>query len=161
MKKLLAYLDLQSHILYKKKGQVQGSLEIVYSLQEELKEITGMDEVTLQPAAGAHGEWTALMIFKAYHLDNGEGHRDEVIVPDSAHGTNPASASFAGFKAVTVKSNERGEVDIEDLKRVVNENTAAIMLTNPNTLGIFEKTSWKSVKLYMKQADYYTMTVQT
>lgn len=128
----------ESHPL-QEEGQVQGSLEIVYSLQEELKEITGMDEVTLQPAAGAHGEWTALMIFKAYHLDNGEGHRDEVIVPDSAHGTNPASASFAGFKAVTVKSNERGEVDIEDLKRVVNENTAAIMLTNPNTLGIFEK----------------------
>ena len=128
----------ESHPL-QEEGQVQGSLEIVYSLQEELKEITGMDEVTLQPAAGAHGEWTALMIFKAYHLDNGEGHRDEVIVPDSAHGTNPASASFAGFKAVTVKSNERGEVDIEDLKRVVNENTAAIMLTNPNTLGISEK----------------------
>ncbi len=128
----------ESHPL-QEEGQVQGSLEIVYSLQEELKEITGIDEVTLQPAAGAHGEWTALMIFKAYHLDNGEGHRDEVIVPDSAHGTNPASASFAGFKAVTVKSNERGEVDIEDLKRVVNENTAAIMLTNPNTLGIFEK----------------------
>ncbi|MCH4382610.1 aminomethyl-transferring glycine dehydrogenase subunit GcvPB [Staphylococcus haemolyticus] len=128
----------ESHPLQEEE-QVQGSLEIVYSLQEELKEITGMDEVTLQPAAGAHGEWTALMIFKAYHLDNGEGHRDEVIVPDSAHGTNPASASFAGFKAVTVKSNERGEVDIEDLKRVVNENTAAIMLTNPNTLGIFEK----------------------
>ena len=101
------------------------------------------------------------MIFKAYHLDNGEGHRDEVIVPDSTHGTNPASASFVGFKVITVKSNERGEVDIEDLKRVVNENTVAIMLTNPNTLGIFEKTSWKSVKLYMKQADYYTMTVQT
>ena len=128
----------ESHPL-QEEGQVQGSLEIVYSLQEELKEITGMDEVTLQPAAGAHGEWTVLMIFKAYHLDNGEGHRDEVIVPDSAHGTNPASASFAGFKAVTVKSNERGEVDIEDLKRVVNENTVAIMLTNPNTLGIFEK----------------------
>lgn len=128
----------ESHPL-QEEDQVQGSLEVVYSLQEELKEITGMDEVTLQPAAGAHGEWTALMIFKAYHLDNGEGHRDEVIVPDSAHGTNPASASFAGFKAVTVKSNERGEVDIEDLKRVVNENTAAIMLTNPNTLGIFEK----------------------
>lgn len=128
----------ESHPLQEEE-QVQGSLEIVYSLQEELKEITGMDKVTLQPAAGAHGEWTALMIFKAYHLDNGEGHRDEVIVPDSAHGTNPASASFAGFKAVTVKSNERGEVDIEDLKRVVNENTAAIMLTNPNTLGIFEK----------------------
>ncbi|MCI2947612.1 glycine cleavage system P protein (glycine dehydrogenase) subunit 2 [Staphylococcus caledonicus] len=128
----------ESHPLQEEE-QVQGSLEIIYSLQEELKEITGMDEVTLQPAAGAHGEWTALMIFKAYHIKNGESHRDEVIVPDSAHGTNPASASFAGFKAVTVKSNERGEVDIEDLKRVVNENTAAIMLTNPNTLGIFEK----------------------
>ena len=128
----------ESHPLQEEE-QVQGSLEIIYNLQEELKEITGMDEVTLQPAAGAHGEWTALMIFKAYHIKNGEGHRNEVIVPDSAHGTNPASASFAGFKSVTVKSNERGEVDIEDLKRVVNENTAAIMLTNPNTLGIFEK----------------------
>ncbi|MDS0980702.1 aminomethyl-transferring glycine dehydrogenase subunit GcvPB [Staphylococcus hominis] len=128
----------ESHPLQEEE-QIQGSLEIIYSLQEELKEITGMDEVTLQPAAGAHGEWTALMIFKAYHIKNGESHRNEVIVPDSAHGTNPASASFAGFKSVTVKSNERGEVDIEDLKRVVNENTAAIMLTNPNTLGIFEK----------------------
>ena len=128
----------ESHPLQEEE-QIQCSLEIIYSLQEELKEITGMDEVTLQPAAGAHGEWTALMIFKAYHIKNGEEHRNEVIVPDSAHGTNPASASFAGFKSVTVKSNERGEVDIEDLKRVVNENTAAIMLTNPNTLGIFEK----------------------
>ena len=72
-------------------------------------------------------------------MKNGQSHRDEVIVPDSAHGTNPASASFAGFKSVTVKSNQRGEVDIEDLKRVVNDNTAAIMLTNPNTLGIFEQ----------------------
>ncbi|MDU4450417.1 MAG: aminomethyl-transferring glycine dehydrogenase subunit GcvPB, partial [Staphylococcus lugdunensis] len=88
----------ESHPL-QDEDQVQGSLEIIYSLQEELKEITGMDEVTLQPAAGAHGEWTALMIFKAYHQKNGEGHRDEVIVPDSAHGTNPASASFAGFKS--------------------------------------------------------------
>lgn len=128
----------ESHPLQEEE-HVQGSLEIIYSLQEELKEITGMDEVTLQPAAGAHGEWTALMIFKAYHEKNGQSHRDEVIVPDSSHGTNPASASFAGFKSVTVKSNQRGEVDIEDLKRVVNDNTAAIMLTNPNTLGIFEQ----------------------
>ena len=128
----------ESHPLQEEE-HVQGSLEIIYSLQEELKEITGMDEVTLQPAAGAHGEWTALMIFKAYHEKNGQSHRDEVIVPDSAHGTNPASASFAGFKSVTVKSNQCGEVDIEDLKRVVNDNTAAIMLTNPNTLGIFEQ----------------------
>ena len=149
----------ESHPL-QDEDQVQGSLEIIYSLQEELKEITGMDEVTLQPAAGAHGEWTALMIFKAYHENNGEGHRDEVIVPDSAHGTNPASASFAGFKSVTVKSNERGEVDIDDLKRVVNENTAAIMLTNPNTLGIFEKTLWKSVKSSIILVVYYIMMVR-
>ncbi|SUM33222.1 glycine dehydrogenase [decarboxylating] subunit 2(fragment 1) [Staphylococcus gallinarum] len=86
----------ESHPL-QDESQIQGSLEIIHSLQEELKEITGMDEVTLQPAAGAHGEWTALMIFKAYHQKNGESHRDEVIVPDSAHGTNPASAAFAGF----------------------------------------------------------------
>ncbi|EGQ3032712.1 aminomethyl-transferring glycine dehydrogenase subunit GcvPB [Staphylococcus pseudintermedius] len=118
--------------------QIQGALEIIYSLQEELKEITGMDEISLQPAAGAHGEWTALMIFKAYHLQNGDAERDEVIVPDSAHGTNPASAAFAGFKSVTVKSNEKGEVDIDHLKEVVSDKTAAIMLTNPNTLGIFE-----------------------
>lgn len=118
--------------------QVQGALEIIYSLQEELKEITGMDEISLQPAAGAHGEWTALMIFKAYHLQNGDTERDEVIVPDSAHGTNPASAAFAGFKAVTVKSNDKGEVDIDHLREVVSDKTAAIMLTNPNTLGIFE-----------------------
>lgn len=118
--------------------QIQGSLEIIYSLQEELKEITGMDEITLQPAAGAHGEWTALMVFKAYHLKNGDTQRDEVIVPDSAHGTNPASAHFAGFKSVTVKSNEKGEVDIDHLKELVGDKTAAIMLTNPNTLGIFE-----------------------
>ncbi len=97
-----------------------------------------MDEATLQPAAGAHGEWTALMIFKAYHENNGEGHRDEVIVPDSAHGTILASASFAGFKSVTVKSNERGEVDIDDFKRVVNESSS-YYVNDPNTLGIFEK----------------------
>lgn len=127
----------ESHPL-QDESQVQGSLEIIYSLQEELKEITGMDEISLQPAAGAHGEWTALMIFKAYHLNNGDTERDEVIVPDSAHGTNPASAAFAGFKSVTVKSNEKGEVDIDHLKEVVSEKTAAIMLTNPNTLGIFE-----------------------
>lgn len=127
----------ESHPL-QDEDQVQGSLEIVHSLQEELKEITGMDEISLQPAAGAHGEWTALMIFKEYHLNNGDTQRDEVIVPDSAHGTNPASAAFAGFKAVTVKSNEKGEVDIDHLKELVGEKTAAIMLTNPNTLGIFE-----------------------
>lgn len=118
---------------------IQGSLEVIYDLQEHLKEITGMDEVTLQPAAGAHGEWTALMMIRAFHEANGDHNRTKVIVPDSAHGTNPASATVAGFETVTVKSNEFGLVDIEDLKRVVGPDTAAIMLTNPNTLGLFEE----------------------
>ena len=92
----------------------------------------------LQPAAGSQGEWTALMMIKAFHEANGDHHRNEVIVPDSAHGTNPASAAIAGFKVVEVKSNENGLVDVEDLKRVVDEDTAAFMLTNPNTLGLFD-----------------------
>lgn len=118
---------------------VQGAMELMYDLQEHLIEITGMDEVTLQPAAGAHGEWTALMMIRAYHLANGDTQRTKVIVPDSAHGTNPASATVAGFDTITVKSDENGLVDLEDLKRVVGEDTAALMLTNPNTLGLFEE----------------------
>ena len=118
---------------------VQGAMELMYDLQEHLKEITGMDEVTLQPAAGAHGEWTGLMMIRAFHEANGDTKRTKVIVPDSAHGTNPASATVAGFETVTVKSNEHGLVDLEDLKRVVGEDTAALMLTNPNTLGLFEE----------------------
>lgn len=118
---------------------VQGALELMYDLQQHLVEITGMDEVTLQPAAGAHGEWTGLMLIRAYHEANGDMHRTKVIVPDSAHGTNPASATVAGLETITVKSNEHGLVDLEDLKRVVGEDTAALMLTNPNTLGLFEE----------------------
>jgi len=118
---------------------VQGALELLYDLQESLKEITGMDEVTLQPAAGAHGEWTGLMMIRAYHENNGDFGRTKVIVPDSAHGTNPASATVAGLETITVKSNEQGLVDLEDLKRVVGSDTAALMLTNPNTLGLFEE----------------------
>ncbi|WP_173916168.1 aminomethyl-transferring glycine dehydrogenase subunit GcvPB [Halobacillus sp. Marseille-Q1614] len=118
---------------------VQGALGLMYDLQESLTEITGMDTVTLQPAAGAHGEWTGLMMIRAYHEANGDYNRTKVIVPDSAHGTNPASATVAGFEAVTVKSDERGLVDLEDLKRVVDDQTAALMLTNPNTLGLFEE----------------------
>lgn len=118
---------------------VQGALELMYDLQESLKEITGMDEVTLQPAAGAHGEWTGLMMIRAYHENNGDFGRTKVIVPDSAHGTNPASATVAGLETITVKSNEQGLVDLEDLKRVVGNDTAALMLTNPNTLGLFEE----------------------
>lgn len=120
-------------------SSVQGALELMYDLMEHLKEITGMDEVTLQPAAGAHGEWTGLMLIRAYHEANGDFHKTKVIIPDSAHGTNPASATVAGFETITVKSNEFGLVDIDDLKRVVGSDTAALMLTNPNTLGLFEE----------------------
>ncbi len=118
---------------------VQGCLALMHDLQEQLKEITGMDAVTLQPAAGAHGEWTGLMMIRAFHEANGDHHKNKVIIPDSAHGTNPASASVAGFETITVKSNEHGLVDIEDLKRVAGPDTAALMLTNPNTLGLFEE----------------------
>ncbi|MFY0757612.1 aminomethyl-transferring glycine dehydrogenase subunit GcvPB [Metabacillus dongyingensis] len=126
---------------------VQGALELMYDLQEHLIEITGMDEVTLQPAAGAHGEWTGLMMIRAYHESNNDFNRTKVIVPDSAHGTNPASATVAGFETVTVKSNEQGLVDLEDLKRVVGEDTAALMLTNPNTLGLFEENILEMAKI--------------
>ncbi|PIC65307.1 glycine dehydrogenase (aminomethyl-transferring) [Sporosarcina sp. P13] len=118
---------------------VQGALEVAYDLQEHLAEITGMPQVTLQPAAGAHGEWTALMMIRAFHEANGDTQRTKVLVPDSAHGTNPASATVAGFDTVTVKSNDNGLVDLEDLKAKVGPDTAALMLTNPNTLGLFEE----------------------
>lgn len=120
-------------------SSIQGALELMYDLQEHLIEITGMDEVTLQPAAGAHGEWTGLMMIRAYHEANGDDKRTKVIVPDSAHGTNPASATVAGFETITVKSDENGLVDLDDLRNVVGEDTAALMLTNPNTLGLFEE----------------------
>ena len=123
---------------YQPAETVQGALELLYNLQEELAVITGMDAVTVQPAAGAQGEWTGLMMVKAYHEQKGED-RKEVLVPDSAHGTNPASASVAGYTAVTIPSNADGLVDLEELKKRVNSNTAALMLTNPNTLGLFEK----------------------
>lgn len=123
---------------YQPEEQVQGSLKMLYSLQTALAEITGMDEVTLQPAAGAHGEWTGLMMIRAYHEANGDKKRTKVVVPDSAHGTNPASATVAGFESVTVRTNEAGLVDLDHLREVVNEETAALMLTNPNTLGLFE-----------------------
>lgn len=120
-------------------SSVQGALELMYDLQEHLKEITGMDEVTLQPAAGAHGEWTGLMMIRAYHEANGDTNRTKVIVPDSAHGTNPASATVAGLETVTVRSGEDGLVDLDHLKELVGPDTAALMLTNPNTLGLFEE----------------------
>lgn len=116
----------------------QGSLKLMYNLQQALLEITGMDAITLQPSAGAHGEMTGMMIIKKYFDSIGEN-RTKVIIPDSAHGTNPASAKMSGFDIVEIKSNSKGQVDIESLKAVLDKDVAAIMMTNPNTLGIFEE----------------------
>ena len=116
----------------------QGTLKILYDIGEYLKKISGMDKVTLQPAAGAHGELTSLLVIRAYHTSKGNP-RKKVIVPDSAHGTNPASSALAGYEVIEVRSNKRGMVDCEHLKDLMNEDVAAIMLTNPNTLGIFEE----------------------
>lgn len=116
----------------------QGALKLMYDLQTTLLKITGMDAITLKPSAGAHGEMTGMMIIKKYFDSIGEK-RTKVIIPDSAHGTNPASAKMAGFDIVEIKSNEKGQVDIDSLKAVLNEDVAAIMMTNPNTLGIFEE----------------------
>ena len=124
----------------------QGALELMYKLQEALKTVTGMDAVTLQPAAGAHGELTGMMVIKKYFEANGEN-RKKVIIPDSAHGTNPASAHLCGFDIVPVKSNEKGQVDIEALKELLDSDVAGIMMTNPNTLGIYEENVLEISKL--------------
>jgi len=124
---------------YQQEDCVQGALQLMYELDKSLCEIAGMDKMSLQPAAGAHGELTGIMVIKAYHEKNGDFKRDKIIVPDSAHGTNPATAAMAGYKIIEIKSNKHGLVDVEALKAVVGEDTAGLMLTNPNTLGIFEK----------------------
>lgn len=125
----------------------QGIFEILYELEEGLKEITGMDRFTLQPAAGAHGELTGMMLVRAYHASRSETKRTKVLVPDSSHGTNPASAALFGYHVVEVKSDSRGRVDLEDLKRHLDEHVACLMLTNPNTLGLFEKNILEITKL--------------
>jgi len=125
---------------YQDERTVQGILEIMYRLSRWLAEITGTHQVSLQPAAGAHGEFLGTLIMRAYHKLNDElEKRTELIVPDSAHGTNPASGAMGGFKVVVVPSDEDGCVDLEALRAAVSERTAGLMLTNPNTLGIFEK----------------------
>lgn len=125
---------------YQDEDTVQGMLEVLHRLERWLAEITGTNEVCLQPAAGAHGEFLGTLIMYAYHKLNGEiGNRKEIIVPDSAHGTNPASAAMGGFQVVIIPSDKEGCVNIEVLKEAVSEHTAGLMLTNPNTLGIFER----------------------
>ena len=119
-------------------SQVQGLLAIYFEMQEMLALCSGMDSVTLQPVAGAQGEFTAIRCIQEYHRSQGQGHRDKVIVPDSAHGTNPASASMCGYQIIEIPSGEDGRLDLDALRAAVGEDTAAMMITNPSTLGLFE-----------------------
>ena len=124
---------------YQQTESSQGCLKLLYDMDRMLSEITGMERFSLQPAAGAHGELTGLMIIKAWHQSRGDSGRRKIIIPDSAHGTNPASAAVAGFEVAEVRSNARGGVDIEALRAMVGPDTAGLMLTNPNTLGLFDE----------------------
>jgi glycine dehydrogenase subunit 2 len=123
---------------YQDEDSVQGALSLMWRLEQALSAVVGVDRVTLQPAAGAHGEWTALKMIKAYHQSRGEA-RTEVLVPDSAHGTNPASAALSGFHVVEVKSGPDGRISLADLESKLSPRVAALMMTNPNTLGLFER----------------------
>jgi glycine dehydrogenase subunit 2 len=124
---------------YQNERDCQGALELIYNLERLLCEITGMARFTFQPSAGAHGELTGLLMIRAYHNLAKDNKRYKVIIPDSAHGTNPATASMCGYKVVTVESNPDGLVDVDKLRKVVDTHTAAMMLTCPNTLGLFEE----------------------
>ena len=119
--------------------QAQGALQLLWELERQLAEISGMERVTFQPAAGAHGELTGLLMIRAYFESRGERQRTKVVVPDSAHGTNPATAAMVGYQVITVKSDSRGNMDVDALRAAMDETVAAIMLTNPNTLGLFEE----------------------
>ncbi|MFA5478720.1 MAG: aminomethyl-transferring glycine dehydrogenase subunit GcvPB [Candidatus Muiribacteriota bacterium] len=140
---------LNTHPYFDEK-HTQGNLELMYELGEYLKDITGMDAVTLQPVAGAHGEMTGLHIIRKYHEKKGNTHKNIIIMPDSAHGTNPASAALAGFKVVEIPSDEHGCIDIEKLEKVVDENTAGFMVTNPNTLGLYDRNIMKISEIFHK-----------
>jgi glycine dehydrogenase subunit 2 len=127
---------------YQDEEMVQGALYLMYHLQEFLKEIGGFGAVSLQPAAGAHGELTGVLIMRAYHLDRGDDQRDVILVPDSAHGTNPATTTMSGLRVIEIPSDARGNVDMAALKAVCDEHgsrLAGMMLTNPNTLGLFDE----------------------
>ena len=126
---------------------VQGNLYLMYTLQEWLKEIVGLAGVTLQPAAGAHGELTGVLIIQKYHADRGDTQRTRILIPDSAHGTNPATSAMSGFEVVHLPSDARGNVDLEALKSLCDERLAGIMLTNPNTLGLFDENVTQVIEL--------------
>jgi glycine dehydrogenase subunit 2 len=124
---------------YQPESTVQGALELMFELQDMLAEISGFHAVTLQPAAGAHGELTGCLIIKAYHQQRGDTKRTRMLIPDSAHGTNPATARMAGFEVVTVPSDARGNADLEKVRELVGPDTAGLMITNPNTLGLWDE----------------------
>ncbi len=124
---------------YQPESSVQGALELMYNLDVYLSEITGMDKISLQPAAGSHGELAGLMIIKSYHQNRGDHKRNKIVIPDSAHGTNPASSAVAGFDIIEIKTNEQGGIDLDYLKSVMSDEIAGLMLTNPNTLGLFDE----------------------
>ncbi len=124
---------------YQPESTVQGALELMAELQEMLAEIAGFDAVTLQPAAGAHGELAGCLMIRAYHQDRGDTGRTKMLIPDSAHGTNPATARMAGFEVVTVPSDSRGNTDLEKVREFVGADTAGLMITNPNTLGLWDE----------------------
>lgn len=126
---------------------VQGNLLLMYQLQELLMEISGLAGVSLQPAAGAHGELTGVLIIRAYHKARGDTHRTRIIIPDSAHGTNPATSAMSGFEVVTVRSDKNGNVDLEALRPLCDDRLAGIMLTNPNTLGLFDQNILQVVEM--------------
>ncbi|HEY4869181.1 MAG TPA: aminotransferase class V-fold PLP-dependent enzyme, partial [Candidatus Dormibacteraeota bacterium] len=136
----LAWLDGFANLHpYQEEADSQGALQLMWELERLLAALTGMQRMSLQPAAGAHGEWTGLRMIQAFHANRGDTARTAVLIPDSAHGTNPASAAACGLDVVTVKSNHDGTVDVADFAAHLDEHVAAIMLTNPNTLGVFEK----------------------
>jgi glycine dehydrogenase subunit 2 len=136
----LAWLDGFANLHpYQDEADTQGALQLMWELDRLLASITGMARMSLQPAAGAHGEWTGLRMIQAYHASRGDTARTRVLIPDSAHGTNPASAAACGLDVVTVKSNHDGTVDVADFSQHLDDTVAAVMLTNPNTLGVFEK----------------------
>ena len=137
--KVASYSGFANIHPYQPESTVQGALRLMYELSESLAEITGMDRISLQPSAGAQGEMAGLMVIKKYHEKMGQSQRNKIICPDSAHGTNPASAAISGFDILQVKSNERGMVDVDELRKLVGPDTAGLMLTNPNTLGLFEE----------------------
>ena len=117
----------------------QGAMELIFNLQEALKQISGFSGVTLQPAAGAHGELTGVLIMRKYHLMRGETQRDTILVPDSAHGTNPASIAMSGLRVIEIPSDAHGNVDLDALRSQVCDRIVGLMITNPNTLGLFEE----------------------